>query len=142
MSERQFDEVLTRLQRHVDRIAEGDEAARAGFALPDGITGEGSSDRDRVKVRVSGGEVTDVQIDIRALRQDTAELGRQVKDAVNAALTDHAAQVAAAMADEQSDFSSLQTDLRDIQAQSLQAMTTYTNSMFAALDQMRTIAKK
>lgn len=129
-----FDDVLSRLQGPLGRI----NAGEAGTPELPTVRGEGSTEDEQIRVAMEGGEFNELTIDARAMRRSNAELADQILVAVNAALADHTAKVAEAMAD-RADLGDLQNELAQLRQDSLHAMKTYTESLFDALGQMNRI---
>ncbi|MFX4273203.1 hypothetical protein ACQBAR_00190 [Propionibacteriaceae bacterium Y1685] len=137
-----FEDVLRRLQGHLDRAADP-KAPQPGsegeeFALPE-VKGEGTGMDGKIRAVFERDKFTEIAIEARVMGKTNAELSDGILEAINGAIEDHTQKLTAAVEEsgEQTDFESLQADLRDIQAQSLTAMKSYTDSMFDALGQMK-----
>ncbi|MDN5726373.1 MAG: hypothetical protein L0G99_10665 [Propionibacteriales bacterium] len=142
MSQPDFEDVLRRLQGHVDRAADPATAQGktdpAEFALPE-VRGEGVGLNGKIRAVFERDKFTEFTIEARVMGRTNAELSQGILAAINGAIEDHTRKLAEAVKEsgEQTEFASLQADLRDIQTQSLSAMKTYTDSMFDALGQMK-----
>lgn len=132
-----YSRVFRDLDAQTRRAAEGGFAART---LPQPEV-SGASEQDEVRVSLTGGRVTDVEIDVRAMRLSNAELGEKVADAMNAALQAHATAIADAMADQRTDFGKLREELTQMGQEAQRAMERYTAGMNDSLAQARSAAQ-
>lgn len=95
----------------------------AGQEPAEQIEGIGEAAEGRIKVTaVTGGRITDVHIDPRAMRLGSEALGEQLAIAVNAALDDLRAKAAGAAADQVVDVTALSKRVEQLQNDSLRQM--------------------
>lgn len=93
------------------------------------VEAEGASADEMVKVKVSGGQVSEVHIDPRSMRKSSVELGDDLVEAMNAALTAHADALMVAMQAEATDPASLNGDLQSIAGEATKTLTDYLDLM-------------
>ncbi|KAB2348067.1 YbaB/EbfC family nucleoid-associated protein [Actinomadura rudentiformis] len=94
------------------------------------MEGVGLAADGRVRATVmAGGRLKSVEMDPRAMRLASAELGEQIVVAVNAALDDLRTKAAAAPADELVDTAALGKQVEEIQNQSLRQMELITQAL-------------
>lgn len=84
-------------------------------------SGTGEAMSGRIRVRVTGGRVSEVEIDPRARRKPSAELAAAVRDATNAAIGNHTAQASASLPNAPS-LEELSATLHEISADSARTM--------------------
>lgn len=134
-----------------DRMLEDARGAlqqlRAGRVEPDGETeelvGEGEAADGQIRVTASvGGMIEKVELDPRALRAGSEELGEQIAEAVNAALKDLQAKASASAATAMGEFDpqQLSEQLMNLQEQSVRQMSAFTAGMDEMLDRIRRAA--
>lgn len=128
-----FDDVFGRLIAEVDKAAVGD-LPRPPLAA----TAEGCDPDERVSVTMTDGQVTEVRLADHAVRLPRTDLEQAIRDAVNAALVAQTAAMVEAMGEPGTDFAALSSSLRSIQAETIQTMNRYTDSM---LEMLRTVKK-
>ncbi|MEU5876590.1 YbaB/EbfC family nucleoid-associated protein [Spirillospora sp. NPDC047279] len=108
--------------------SQGRSRDAAGGGEP--VVGVGEAADGRVLATVeAGGRLKSVEMDPRAMRLASAELGEQIVVAVNAALDDLRAKAAAAAADQAVDTDTLGKQVEDIQNQSLRQMELITQAL-------------
>lgn len=137
-----FNELMNRLQGSLTQMADDPQAAANEFALPE-IEGHASVFDDKIRVTMDSEGFRDLTIDPRAMRLSNAELAEQLLDLFNKALQDHNEKMMQALTEQHpsGDNENLQSELRQIQTQSVQAMKKYTDSLFDALGQVRRISE-
>lgn len=136
-----FNHLFERLQGSLDTMRTDPQAA-ADFALPE-VEAHGTALEEQIRVTMGTEEFTELTIDPRAMRQSNAELAHHLLEAFNAALADHNRQLATALtAQHPATDESLQSELRQIQNQSVRAMKTYTDSLMDALGQVRRLSER
>jgi DNA-binding protein YbaB len=134
-----------------DRLLEDAREAlqelRSGQVQPDGevedLVGEGEAADGKVKVTAGiGGKIEKVELDPRALRTDSDELGEQIAEAVNAALKDLQQKASASAAAAMSGFDPehLSEQLINLQDQSVRQMGEFAAGMEDMLDRIRRAA--
>lgn len=142
-----FDQLLGQLHQQLSTAASrtkgGTDAQGAAGAetaepeVPDVETTATALD-EQVRVTMSGNRFTALKIDARAMRQTNDELAEHVLEAFNRVMEQHSRALADAyLADNSTDFGALAADVRTMQSQSVEAMRTYTESLYSALDQAR-----
>lgn len=134
-----FNELLTRLQSSLSTVAgAGTDPTTGDDSLPQ-VEVTTTAHDEQIIVTMSNHEFTALKIDARAMRLTNDELSDHLLTALNAALQAYAEKMAAALQDPENatELAALQTELRDIQTQSVSAMQTYTSELFNALDQAR-----
>lgn len=112
---------------------------RAGGPAEGGevMRGEGAAADGRVRaVVISGGKVESVEIDPRAMRLASADLGAAVAAAVNAAMADLTAKVTAATPQDV-DAQALKDRLDDLHMRSARQMAMFTESIAEAVAQIK-----
>ena len=119
----EFDRMLSETRGLLDQIRGGTRPPEA-----DDTEGRGEAADGRVRVVAgTGGELTSVELDPRAMRMPSEELAEELKSAVNAALRDLRATSQAA--DTAIDPDVLAERLRDAQDQGLRQMAAFTQSL-------------
>lgn len=103
--------------------------AQQEFEPIEPVIGEGTAFNERVRVRIENGKVTEFDLRPEAMRLTNADLGGHLVTAVNAALVAYQQAMVEAVTDEQTDFGQLQSQLRDMQAESLRVIDRYTDAM-------------
>ncbi len=128
----EFDELFQRLTTQTQRIASGDIPVPDPETTPVEVVG--IDPEGLVAVQLINGRCTAVEVHTNALRGDHV-LADLIRDAVNAALDAHLAQVMEQISGPQTDFGQLTDELRAIQVDSLKAMDNFTDGMQEALRQ-------
>ncbi len=136
-----FNAVLERLQGNLSQFVDDPQSAAGEFQIPE-VEGHGTALDEQINVTMSQEKFTELTIDPRAMRLANAQLAEHLLEAFNAALEDHNRQMMEQLTQQHptGDGESLQQDLRQIQADSLQAMKKYTDSLFDALGQVRRLS--
>ena len=93
------------------------------------VVAEGTAFKERIRVRIENGKVTEFDLRPEAMRLTNADLGDHLVTAVNAALAAYQQAMTEAITDEQTDFGQLQSQLRDMQSESLRVIDKYTDAM-------------
>lgn len=137
-----FDQLLTRLQSSLAAVASGDASPTAGDTPLPPVAVTTTAHDEQISVTMSNNEFTALKINARAMRLTNDQLSEHILTALNAALQAYAEKMAEALQNPENatDLAALQTELRDIQAQSVSAMQSYTSELFSALDQARRLA--
>ncbi|MFI0450848.1 YbaB/EbfC family nucleoid-associated protein [Actinomadura sp. 6N118] len=136
-----LDRMLTDARKTLESMRKGDSAGQpaatprtsdSGTPARGGepIEGVGLAADGRVRATVvAGGRLKSVDMDPRAMRLASAELGEQIVVAVNAALDDLRTKAAAAPTDEVVDTAALGKQVEEIQNQSLRQMELITQAL-------------
>ena len=110
------------------------EAASTDAPETEQLTGEGEAANGRVKARVvTGGRFESIQIDPRALRMDSNDLGEQITLAVNAALDDLRTKAAEQRPTGFPDLQALSEQMVELQDESVRRMSTFVEGLDDAL---------
>lgn len=120
-----FSAIFDNLVEQANAAAESE----SGFEPPEPVIAEGTAFDDRIRVRIENGRVTEFDLRPEAMRLTNADLADHLVTAVNQALTGYQQALTEAMTDEQTDFGQLQSQLRDLQSESLRAIDKYTDAM-------------
>ncbi|WP_018653690.1 YbaB/EbfC family nucleoid-associated protein [Actinomadura flavalba] len=120
LSGNDLDRMLTDARRTLEAMRSGRQAPGADAPVVEGV-GEAADGRVRVTA-VTGGRLTSVDLDPRALRMASHELGEALVQAANAALDELRGKAAGAAADEAVDTEALGKRVEEIQNESLRQM--------------------
>lgn len=115
-------------------VADAPETGAASDGETEQLTGQGEAADGRVKARVvTGGRFESVQLDPRALRMDSEELGEQITLAVNAAVDDLRTKAAEQRPAGLPDLQTLSEQLVELQDVSVRRMSTFVEGLDDAL---------
>jgi DNA-binding protein YbaB len=115
-------------------VAGAPETGTAGDGETEQLTGEGEAAGGRVKARaVTGGRFESIQLDPRALRMDSEELGKQITLAANAALDDLRTKAAEQRPAGLPDLQALSEQMVELQDESVRRMSTFVEGLDDAL---------
>ncbi|GAA2615748.1 YbaB/EbfC family nucleoid-associated protein [Actinomadura fulvescens] len=137
----ELDRMLTDARKTLESMRKGGEADRPAAAA--GAAGSGTAGRGGTPVEgagqaadgrvratvVAGGRLKSVDLDPRAMRLASAELGEQIVVAVNAALDDLRTKAAGAATGESVDTDALGKQVEEIQNQGLRQMELITQAL-------------
>ncbi|MEU5881168.1 hypothetical protein [Spirillospora sp. NPDC047279] len=120
------------------------EAARRGSAgAPGGgdagrpAQGVGTADDERVRAVASGGRLTGLEFDARALRRPPEELAAHIAEAANRALDDLRSKAPSAESEPVVDPAALTASLRDVQEQALHQSALINQSLAEAITRIQ-----
>lgn len=120
-SSESLDQMLSQARAALESMRRGEQTDSSHDAEP--VEGHGEAADGRIKVTaVTGGRVSAIEIDPRAMRMGSQEMAEQMLVAVNAALDDLRARTTASTAAEVPDLAALGRLAEDIQNQGLRQM--------------------
>ncbi|MFI6514814.1 YbaB/EbfC family nucleoid-associated protein [Spirillospora sp. NPDC050679] len=129
-----LDRMLSEARRTLESMRTGGAPAPSDDKPVEGV-GEAADGRVRVTT-VTGGRLKKVELDPRAMRLPSQELGEHIVAAANAALDDLRAKAASAGAAEAVDTAALGKRVEEIQNESLRQMTTLSQSIADTIAKM------
>ncbi|GAA3865821.1 YbaB/EbfC family nucleoid-associated protein [Tessaracoccus defluvii] len=93
------------------------------------VSAEGTSEDKLVRVTVSGGQVTDITIDPRAMRRSSVEFADDLRLAMNAALDAHAQALMTTMQEQAPDPAELSSQLGEVAREATRSLADYLDTM-------------
>lgn len=131
--------IAQRMQDELTRLREASEAVpRSTAASPPAGTGQALE--GKVQVTVSGGRVSDVRLDPRAMRLPSEDLAAAFREAANAAIDDQNSRSNAALPDVPS-VDQLGRTLNEISADSIRAMEQSAQGIRDAISAVRRVSE-
>ncbi|MFX4271981.1 hypothetical protein ACQBAR_15875 [Propionibacteriaceae bacterium Y1685] len=106
----------------VEELARQTPATMTRQSLP-AVETETSVLDDHIRVRMSGGSVTDVRLHPAAMRLPAADLGRHLTKVFNLAQRQHSEAMAAELAAEQTDFGQMANQVSTLRDEANRAMS-------------------